>query len=51
MTALAARRAAPSDPTLDGRSILVIEDHADSRDLLTAVLQSLRAHVVRARTV
>jgi two-component system, NtrC family, response regulator PilR len=51
MTALAARQPAPSDPTLDGRSILVIEDHADSRDLLTAVLQSLRAHVVTARTV
>jgi two-component system, NtrC family, response regulator PilR len=51
MTALAARKAAPSDPTLDGRSILVIEDHADSRDLLTAVLQSLRARVLTATTV
>jgi hypothetical protein len=33
MTALAARQPSGSDPTLDGRSILVIEDHADSRDL------------------
>lgn len=51
MTALAARKPSSSDPTLDGRSVLVIEDHADSRDLLTAVLQSLRAHVLTARTV
>jgi two-component system, NtrC family, response regulator PilR len=51
MTASAARKPAPSDPTLDGRSILIIEDHADSRDLLTTVLQSLRAHVLTARTV
>ncbi len=50
MTALAARKPS-SDPTLDGCSILVIEDHADSRDLLTAVLQSLRAHVLTATTV
>ena len=51
MTALAARKPSASDPTLDGRSILVIEDHADSRDLLTAVLHSLRAHVLAARTL
>ena len=51
MTAVAARKPSSSDPTLDGRSILVIEDHADSRELLTAVLQSLRAHVLTARTV
>ena len=39
---------APSDPTLAGRTVLVIEDHRDSRELLTQVLQSLRAHVLTA---
>ena len=33
MTALAAREPSASDPTLDGRSILVIGEHPDSRDL------------------
>ena len=31
--------------------MLVIEDHRDSRELLTQLLQSLRAHVVTARTI
>ena len=37
-----------SDPTLVGCTVLVIEDHPDSRDLLVQVLQSLRAHVLTA---
>jgi CheY-like chemotaxis protein len=41
----------PTDPTLAGRTVLVIEDHKDSRELLTQVLQSLRAHVLTARTL
>lgn len=40
-----------SDPTLAGRTVLVIEDHQDSLELLTVVLQSLRARVLTARTV
>jgi CheY-like chemotaxis protein len=39
------------DPTLAGRTVLVIEDHPDSRDLLVSVLQSLRAHVIPARNI
>jgi CheY-like chemotaxis protein len=42
---------APSDPTLAGRTVLVIEDHRDSRELLRQVLHSLRAHVVVARNI
>jgi CheY-like chemotaxis protein len=42
---------APPDPTLHGRTVLVIEDHRDSRELLTQLLQSLRAHVVTARNI
>jgi CheY-like chemotaxis protein len=44
---------APSSftPTLVGRNILVIEDHRDSREMLTAVLRSLQAHVVGARNI
>jgi CheY-like chemotaxis protein len=41
----------PSDPTLAGRIVLVIEDHRDSRDMLRQVLQSLRAHVLVARNI
>lgn len=41
----------PSDPTLAGRTVLVIEDHRDSRDMLRQVLQSLRAHVLLARSL
>jgi two-component system NtrC family response regulator len=41
----------PSDPTLAGRTVLVIEDHRDSRDMLRQVLQSLRAHVLLARNI
>lgn len=40
------------DPTtLAGRIVLVIEDHPDSRDLLTSVLQSLRARVITALNI
>lgn len=39
---------APADPTLTGRTVLVIEDHPDSREMLVEVLRSLRAHVVTA---
>jgi len=45
------QRAVSSDPTLAGRTVLVIEDHRDSRELLTQVLQSLRAHVLTARNI
>jgi CheY-like chemotaxis protein len=31
--------------------VLVIEDHKDTRDMLTEVLNSLRAHVVAARNL
>lgn len=37
--------------TLAGRTVLVIEDHKDSRDLLTTILASLEAHVLTAGTV
>jgi CheY-like chemotaxis protein len=39
------------EPTLARCTVLVIEDHPDSRDLLVAVLRSLNARVVAARTV
>src|SRR3982750_383937 len=41
----------PPDPTLAGRTVLVIEDHPDSREMLASVLQSLRAHVITARNI
>jgi CheY-like chemotaxis protein len=47
----AQRAQAPSDPTLAGRTVLVIEDHQDSREMLRQVLQSLRAHVLLARNL
>jgi CheY-like chemotaxis protein len=50
VTAASARQV-PSDPTLDGCTVLVIEDHPDSRELLTQVLKSLRARVVAARNI
>lgn len=37
--------------TLAGRTVLVIEDHKDSRDLLTTILGSLEAHVLTAGSV
>lgn len=37
--------------TLAGRTVLVIEDHKDSLELLTTILSSLNAHVLTARTV
>jgi CheY-like chemotaxis protein len=37
--------------TLAGRTVLVIEDHKDSRELLTTILVSLQAHVLTAGTV
>jgi two-component system OmpR family response regulator len=39
------------EPTLARCTVLVIEDHPDSRDLLVAVLRSLRAHVLVARNI
>jgi CheY-like chemotaxis protein len=33
------------------RTVLVVEDHKDSRDLLTTVLRSMKAHVVPVGTV
>jgi two-component system response regulator PilR (NtrC family) len=41
---------APTEPTLAGRTVLVIEDHPDSRQLLVDVLQWLRADVMTADT-
>jgi response regulator RpfG family c-di-GMP phosphodiesterase len=34
-----------------GHTVMVIEDHKDSREMLGAVLRSLQAHVVEARNV
>ena len=48
MSAPAPPAHAPTKPTLAGRTVLVIEDHPDSRQLLVDVLQSLRAHVMTA---
>jgi CheY-like chemotaxis protein len=45
------REQAPSDLTLAGRTVLVIEDHRDSRDMLRQVLRSLHAHVLLARNI
>jgi CheY-like chemotaxis protein len=39
------------DPTLSGCTVLIVEDHADSAELLGTVLRSLRAHVVDARSI
>jgi CheY-like chemotaxis protein len=41
---------APTELTLAGRTVLVIEDHRDSRQLLVDVLQWLRADVMTAET-
>jgi CheY-like chemotaxis protein len=46
-----AQRAPSSDPTLAGCSVLIIEDHPDSREMLSQVLTSLRAHVLPARNI
>jgi two-component system response regulator PilR (NtrC family) len=37
--------------TLVGRTVLIIEDHPDSRDLLVQIVRRLRAHVLAARTI
>jgi CheY-like chemotaxis protein len=37
--------------TLAGRTVLVVEDHKDSLELLTTILSSLNAHVLTARSV
>ena len=50
MTA-SAQRIERTDPTLAGCSVLVIEDHPDSRDLLVQILRSLRAHVYATQTI
>jgi CheY-like chemotaxis protein len=50
MSAAAAQRV-PTDPTLAGCAVLVIEDHPDSREMLTEVLKSLRARVVAAPNI
>jgi CheY-like chemotaxis protein len=46
-----AQRAPSSDPTLAGCTVLIIEDHRDSREMLSQVLTSLRAHVLPARNI
>ena len=40
-----------ADPTLAGRTVLVVEDNWDARDLLVSVLHSLRAHVLVATSI
>jgi CheY-like chemotaxis protein len=47
----AQRTESSSESNLAGRTVLIIEDHPDSLQLLTTVLESLRAHVVTARTI
>jgi CheY-like chemotaxis protein len=47
----AQRVQAPTDPTLAGATVLVVEDHPDSRDILVQVLQTLRAHVLAAPSI
>ena len=44
-------QSASQDRTLAGRTVLVIEDHPDSRELLVALLRWLRAHVITAGTM
>ena len=51
MSGAAQRTEASGDPTLAGRTVLVIEDNADSRELLRLILRSLRAQVVVARDI
>lgn len=51
MSASAQRVEVPGDPTLAGHSVLVVEDHPDSRELLVQILQSLRAHVLTAHNL
>jgi CheY-like chemotaxis protein len=46
MSSTAQSALSPVAPDLKGRTVLVIEDHKDSRDLLTTILRSLQAHVV-----
>lgn len=41
----------PAAPTLAGRTVLVIEDHADSREMLSTILCTLQAHVEEARNI
>jgi CheY-like chemotaxis protein len=40
-----------TEPTLARCTVLVIEDHPDSRELLVNVLRALRAHVVVAKNI
>jgi CheY-like chemotaxis protein len=42
-------RAGRYEPRLDGILVLVVEDHADSRDILRQFLESLGAEVLLAR--
>jgi CheY-like chemotaxis protein len=51
MSSFAQPTPSPLNLTLAGRTVLVIEDHEDSRDLLTSVLQSLQAHVVAVSNI
>ena len=41
----------PFTPTLAGRTVLVIEDHKDSREMLAMILRTLQAYVVEAGTL
>jgi CheY-like chemotaxis protein len=51
VSAVTQRAEVPGDFTLAGRTILVVEDHPDSRQLLVEVLRSLRGHVYTAHNV
>jgi two-component system response regulator PilR (NtrC family) len=51
MSSVAPPAPSPSKLDLFGRTVLFIEDHKDSRDLLTSVLRWLRAHVVAVANI
>ena len=46
-----AQSAQVASTTLAGRTVLVVEDHPDSRELLVQVLRSLQAHVFTAGNI
>jgi two-component system, NtrC family, response regulator PilR len=51
VSASAQRAEVPGHFTLVGRTVLVVEDHPDSRQLLVELLRSLRAHVYTAQNL
>lgn len=47
----AAAREPSHRPALDGRTVLIVEDHADSRELLAQVFRSLGARILTAANI